>query len=189
LKRDLLEDSDSPEWHIPHSSDSDSSDSIELDVYLDLKMKASGDNNLMSPNGSKRLQQHANKRTSLSQQPSEPHSNSTCTSLSALFTEEEGEPFSHDTEEGSLPTTPLASFPFFGEYCTGRNSPSYTDSNLDCSEEEDVQDGTRAPSSSRSQSQGEEGEEYAVIDAVIEALRAATAAEKDGYDGDLEEQA
>jgi len=189
LKRDLLEDLDSPEWHIPHSSDSDSSDSIELDVYLDLKMKASGDDNPMSPDGSQCSRQHANKRTSLSQRQSEPHSNSTRTSLSALFTEGEGEPFSHDTEEGSLPTTPLADFPFFGDYYTGRNSPSYMDSNLDCSEEGDGHDGTRAPSSSRSQSQGNEGEEYAVIDGVIEALRAATEAEEDGYDGDLEEQA
>lgn len=179
LKLDLFEETDAKVWHVPQSSDSDSSDSIEIDAYLDLKMKASGGD----------PHQHEDTGTSLSPQQSGTPSNSSRTSYSADSDEEKaGSLFDYAPGDMSPPTSPLSGTPYFADEYTGRNSPSYTDSDPDQPEDEDIYDDSDMSDFADTQRQSDRTQEDAVIDAIIGGLLNAVQAKQDGYDGDLDEE-
>lgn len=166
LKLHLSEETEVKVWHVPQCSDSDPSDSIEIDAYLDLKMKASGGD---------------------PQQSGTP-SNSSRASYSAYSDEEKaGSLFDYAPEDMSPPTSPLSGTAYFADEYTGRYSPSYTDSDPDQPENEDIYDDSDMPDFSDIQSQSGETQEDAVIDAIIDELLCAVEAE-DGYDGDFDEE-
>ncbi|KAG7287536.1 hypothetical protein NEMBOFW57_007048 [Staphylotrichum longicolle] len=177
-KLDTFEESDAKVWHVPQCSDSDSSDSIEIDAYLDLKMKASRGG----------AYQDENTGTSLNTQHFGPPSNSSCTSYSAYSDEEKaGSLFEYAPGDMSPPTSPLSGTAYFADEYTGRYSPSYTDSDPDRPENEDIYDDSDVSGLPDIQSQSGETQEDAVIDAIIDELLFAVQAEEDGYDGDFDE--